>query len=41
MEKRENEAMGGDSVVTMRHTEKKLMEKKFFACKREYGCKTS
>ena len=33
MEKREDEATGGDGVVTMRHMKKKLMEKKLFACK--------
>ena len=27
MEKREDEATGGDGVVTMRHIKKKLMEK--------------
>ena len=40
MEKREDEAIGGDGVVTMRHMKKKLMEKKLFACKRAYGYKT-
>ena len=39
--KREDEAMNGDGVVTMRHMKKlkkKLMER--FACKWAYGCKT-
>ena len=40
MEKGEDEAMDGDGIVTMRHVKKKLMEKKLFACKRAYGCKT-
>ena len=39
-EKREDEAMDGDGIVTMRHMKKKLMEHKLFACKRSYGCKT-
>ena len=38
MEKREDEAMDGDGVFTMKTHEKKLMEQ--FACKWAYGCKT-
>ena len=38
MKKREDEAMNGDGVVTMKTHEKKLMEQ--FACKWTYGCKT-
>ena len=40
MEKQEDEATGGDGVSHHEAHEKKLMEKKLFACKRAYGCKT-
>ena len=40
MEKKEDEATGGEGVVTIRHMKKKLMERKLFACKRAYACKT-
>ena len=35
--KREDEAMDGDGVVTMKAHKKNVMER--FACKWEYGCK--
>ena len=38
IEKREDEEMDGDDVVTMKTHEKQLMEQ--FACKWKYGCKT-
>ena len=38
MEKREDEAMEGDGVVTIKTHEKKLMQQ--FPCKWAYGCKT-
>ena len=37
MEKREDEATGGDGVVLMRHI-KKINGKKMFACIREFDC---
>ena len=40
MDKRENEATDGDGEVTMKTLEKNVMERKVFACKRAYGCKT-
>ena len=38
MKKKEDEAMDGDGVVTMKTHEKILMEQ--FAFKRAYGCNT-